>query len=212
MLRDSVVVPTEGSATRKRGRGRPRLSSTDDAILAATLELLNDGGTAHVSVDAVAARSGSAKTTIYRRWPTLESLIVDAMSLAVRRRIDQADEVREFDRLHGSPIHGAARQMLSLVREPMFQSSFPLMVRILLGEPELSARFRSEVFGPLRTIRYDALAELIARGDLGGRMDPGIALDMASGTILYRALMGRPVDEGIADEIADHVSRLMDPA
>jgi AcrR family transcriptional regulator len=201
---EPVVI--DESTTTKRRSGRPRRPSTDDKILRATLDLLRQGGPNAVTMDAIAERAGSAKTTIYRRWPSLESLIVDALRVAVRARLDQMEEIREFDKANGSPIRGAARQILNLVNEPLFQSSFPMMARILLGDRLLGDRFRAEVFAPLRAVRRGELLAMQASGQLREEMDPDLVLDLVFGAILYRALMAGRLDEDVADEIADIVS------
>jgi AcrR family transcriptional regulator len=211
MVSSAVASATGGSGEAKRGRGRPRLASTDDRILGATLELLQAGGAGQVTIDAVAARSGAAKSTIYRRWPSLENLIVDALRLALRGRRDQVDEIREFDSLQGSPVRGAARQVLSLVREPLFQSSFPTMARILLGDRSIADRFRASVFAPLRTVRRDELLDLMATGAIRRDVDPDLVLDMINGAVLYRALMAEPLDEEVVDRLAEIVGRSIQP-
>jgi AcrR family transcriptional regulator len=208
---DGLETSIDKSEPMKRGRGRPRLSSTNDRILHGTLELLRAGGPGEFTIEAVATHCGIAKTTIYRRWPTRESLIVDALRVAVRAQLDQVEEIRDFDNTHGSTVRGASRQILSLVNEPLFQSSFPMMARILLGDPALGDRFRAEVFAPLRAVRRDALLELIATGEIRPEVDPDLVLDMVNGTILYRALMAGRLDEGVADEIADLVARAISP-
>jgi AcrR family transcriptional regulator len=211
MVSSAVATATGGSGEAKRGRGRPRLASTDDRILGATLELLQAGGAGQVTIDAVAARSGAAKSTIYRRWPSLENLIVDALRLALRGRRDQVDEIREFDSLQGSPVRGAARQVLSLVREPLFQSSFPTMARILLGDRSIADRFRASVFAPLRTVRRDELLDMMATGAIRRDVDPDLVLDMINGAVLYRALLAEPLDEEVVDRLAEIVGRSIQP-
>jgi AcrR family transcriptional regulator len=67
----------------KRSRGRPRRAGADEEILRATRDLLDEGGYAAFNVDIVAARTGIAKTTIYRRWPTKGALVVAAIAAAV---------------------------------------------------------------------------------------------------------------------------------
>ncbi|MDA1559020.1 helix-turn-helix domain containing protein, partial [Bacillus cereus] len=51
-----------------------------EAILDATLGALIDRGYADLTVEAVASRAGVNKTTIYRRWPTLEDLLVETLT------------------------------------------------------------------------------------------------------------------------------------
>lgn len=60
-------------------RGRPRREGADEDILRATRELLDEAGYAAFNVDIVAERTGIAKTTIYRRWPTKGALVTAAI-------------------------------------------------------------------------------------------------------------------------------------
>jgi AcrR family transcriptional regulator len=60
--------------------GRPRSSAVSKAILDAVLDLIAEHGSiGAVSVDAVAARSGASKATIYRRWASKEELVAAAV-------------------------------------------------------------------------------------------------------------------------------------
>ncbi|WIX93367.1 TetR/AcrR family transcriptional regulator [Amycolatopsis sp. DG1A-15b] len=59
--------------------GRPRDSGRDLAILDATLSLLTEVGYEQLSIEAVAGRSGAAKTTIYRRYPDKAALVAAAV-------------------------------------------------------------------------------------------------------------------------------------
>src|SRR5258708_6987686 len=68
----------QGAATTS-SRGRPRSEKTRRAILGAATELLLEPGGGAVSMDAVAERAGASKATIYRWWPSRESLALDAL-------------------------------------------------------------------------------------------------------------------------------------
>jgi len=57
-------------------RGRPRDIDVDRRILIAARDLLLVNGYATLSIDEVADRAGVAKTTLYRRWPAKDHLIV----------------------------------------------------------------------------------------------------------------------------------------
>src|SRR5499427_6425677 len=58
-----------------------RTERSKHAILDATRELLSEGGVRALTVEAVAARSGVAKTTIYRRWRDKWALALDAVMI-----------------------------------------------------------------------------------------------------------------------------------
>ena len=62
-----------------RSRGRPRSEPARQAILAAATDLLLTRGVSAVSMDAIAERAGVSKATIYRWWPTKETLALDAL-------------------------------------------------------------------------------------------------------------------------------------
>jgi AcrR family transcriptional regulator len=54
-------------------------ASRDVALRKATLELLADVGYDRLTMEAVAARAGAGKTTLYRRWANKAQLVVDAV-------------------------------------------------------------------------------------------------------------------------------------
>lgn len=65
----------------RKAPGRPRSARADEAIVEAVLALLTDGVSAdQLSIEAVAARAGVGKATIYRRWSNKEALLVDAVA------------------------------------------------------------------------------------------------------------------------------------
>lgn len=70
---------TQVESVERRG-GRPRSEDADRAIINAVLDLLAEEGVSSMTIEGIAARAGVGKTTVYRRWPNKEALIVDAMA------------------------------------------------------------------------------------------------------------------------------------
>src|SRR5437016_14195863 len=68
-----------GPAGTTRRPGRPRSEQAEQAIIEATLDLFAEQGFEGVCVEAVAARAGVGKATIYRRWPNKEELLLAAL-------------------------------------------------------------------------------------------------------------------------------------
>lgn len=64
----------------KRTRGRPRRAGADEEILSVARQLLSDAGYRAFSVDDIATKTGIAKTTIYRRWPSKGALVAAAIA------------------------------------------------------------------------------------------------------------------------------------
>jgi len=65
--------------SRDKLRGRPRDETARRALLDAAYELVVERGYAAVSMDAIAAKAGSGKQTIYRWWPGKADLVLDAL-------------------------------------------------------------------------------------------------------------------------------------
>ena len=74
---DRPAAPSTHSGAEKLD---PRVQRSRDAVLTTTFELLGESGVGGFTVDEVARRSGVAKTTIYRHWPSREALVIDACS------------------------------------------------------------------------------------------------------------------------------------
>src|SRR5213595_2934911 len=79
--RSGPAAPSQGKAgtTQAPLRGRPRSEKAHKAILDAAAELLLAQGLEAVSMDDVAERAGVSKATIYRWWPTKETLALEAL-------------------------------------------------------------------------------------------------------------------------------------
>src|SRR5215831_4607774 len=60
-------------------RGRPRSEKARLAVLDAACDLFEEGGYPATTIEAIATRSGVAKTTIYRWWPNRAALVVELL-------------------------------------------------------------------------------------------------------------------------------------
>src|SRR5690349_15099964 len=108
----------------RKAPGRPRSARADEAIIEAVLNLFADGPSPDaMSIEAVAARAGVGKATIYRRWPNKEALIVDAVTSmkgtvpAVRGESVRDDLVALLGRVGQSPDNRSSRVMSCLLSE-----------------------------------------------------------------------------------------------
>src|SRR5258706_1692616 len=65
----------------RKGPGRPRSARVDEAIISSVIDMLVEGTTAEsLSIEAVAARAGVGKTTIYRRLANKDALLFEAVA------------------------------------------------------------------------------------------------------------------------------------
>jgi AcrR family transcriptional regulator len=128
----------------RRGRGRPRRAEADAEIVDAALAMLRAGGYRELSLDEVARRAGTAKSSIYRRWPSKAALAAEI----VRREVPapKGDAVAAFEALMNGPFGG--------------------IISSLIGEAQESAETRSIVLDLLSRYRAagdDALGPILLR-------------------------------------------------
>jgi AcrR family transcriptional regulator len=169
--------------TAPRGRGRPRSEEAHQAILAAVVELLPETGLAGLTIEAVAARAGVGKTTIYRRWSGKNELVVQAL--------------RHLSPVGSPPDSGSLRgdleAMVDLQRRRLAPSTLPrVMPRILAEaseEPELHAEIVRTAVQPIREILGEFVDRAVARGELREDVDRDALVDVLHALPVYLLLM-----------------------
>jgi len=177
--------------------GRKRSEDSRQAILTAAAELVAEVGYAGLSIEGIAARSGTGKQTIYRWWPSKADVLLEALAEKADLHIPIPDEgsyaadLRAF--LVASFALGRQAQVIEVLRALMAESQI---------NAEFGERFRAEF---LRR-RRDALGVLVdralARGDLPPVPRPATVADLVFGLIWYRVLATRdPIDDTQIDEL-----------
>ena len=184
-------------------RGRRRSPDTARAILDATRQILAERGVPGLTVEAVAARSGVAKTTIYRRWRTK-----DDVALAVV--IDMIEKVVKTPDLGDTRAELVAFVDLTVkaLRDTLMGPVMQGIVSQLATDPELAAGFHENVVG-LRFAEVDRLVEAgIARGDLRPDTDPMLVHELLFGAVYYHLFFrSDPLPGDLAERAVDLVLR-----
>jgi AcrR family transcriptional regulator len=101
--------------TDKRARGRPRRTEADAAIIEAARNLLREGGYRALSLDEVGRRARTAKTSIYRRWPSKAALAAEIVQREVPPPTgDEGGEaaVKAFADLLDGPFEGVVASLI----------------------------------------------------------------------------------------------------
>jgi AcrR family transcriptional regulator len=176
------------------GRGsRPggRSARVRSAVLAATADLITEGGYDLVEVSVVARRAGVHPTTIYRRWPTRAQLVGEAL-LEQARTLSPTPDTGSLE----ADLTRLLRDGAALVRTPAVRAMFQVL---LAGStdptPEVAAardRFWAAHFIEAHAI----VARATARSELPAGSDPATLIDLTVGPALLRLLlMGQELDE-----------------
>ena len=188
-------------ASRRSRGGRPRDASLDARILSETCALLAARGFRGLRIDEVARRAGVPKSTIYRRWPSLAELAVDAVDAALgpRERPPGDDPLADLSAF-------VVRAHACFAASPL-AGVLPQIALELVGRPEAQAAYRDRVIAPLRNSAIDAVERARAAGQWPGP-DPVTSVDMMIGTIAYRLnYLGCASSLEEAFEVAEAVAR-----
>jgi AcrR family transcriptional regulator len=166
-----------------RGTGRPRDPKLDRAILDATLEQLAEGSYDALTIEAVAARAGVGKASVYRRFAGKEELVIEAIASLVEQPEPAAD----------ASVRDELVTMLEAVRRKSDSSLagklFPRLLGASAENPELMKRYRAQVLDPRRRRFLDVLARGVAEGLVRPDVDLDHALDLMVGPMAYRNLI-----------------------
>ncbi|MGI5125769.1 TetR/AcrR family transcriptional regulator [Pseudonocardia sp. CA-107938] len=181
--------------------GRRRSEETRHAILAAALDELTERGYAGLTIEGIAARAGSGKQTIYRWWPSLADVVLDAMLERAADLIPDpatgtlAGDLREF-------VTATFRQ-----GPPQREILSGLMAQAVL-DPDFAAAFRERFI----TARRTALRAVLDRAALDPDVDPELLVDVVFGVLWYRLLVGHaPLDDAEGEALAELVVRAAQP-
>ena len=192
----SAAADTGRSGADHRRPGRPRSEQAEQAIIEATLDLFAEQGFEGVCVEAVAARAGVGKATIYRRWPNKEELLLAAFG-SLKSPYPEPGGVCARDDLVA---------MLSVMCADMADPRKARRYALLLGEgrkyPRLMERYTETVVKPRREAMRAVIRRGIESGELRADTDVEIAQLALTGTVLARE---KSADGGLDGDFAARV-------
>ena len=169
---------TEAGPAASRRPGRPRSEQAEQAIIEATLDLFAEQGFEGVCVEAVAARAGVGKATIYRRWPNKEELLLAALG-SMKSPFPEPKGVSARD------------DLVAIVEVMCADKADPRKARryaLLLGEgekyPRLMKRYKETVVEPRRDVIRAVIRRGIQTGELRADTDVEVAMLALMGAVL----------------------------
>jgi AcrR family transcriptional regulator len=183
--------------------GRKRSEESRQAILTAAAELVGEVGYAGLSIEGIAARSGTGKQTIYRWWPSKADVLLEALAVKADLHIPIPDE--------GS-YEADLRAFLTATFTLGRRAQIVEVLRALMAEAQISPAFGDRFREGFLKRRRDALSVIVARaaarGDLPPAVRPATVADIVFGVIWYRLLATRdPVDDAVIEELVAVLAR-----
>jgi AcrR family transcriptional regulator len=180
--------PPADSADRETIRERPRGARSDrvhQSVLAATQELLIEGGLPAATVDAISARSGVSKATIYKHWPSRTAVAAKAFGRLMADALPLPDT--------GSTVGDLTEQVR---RVSAFYASVPLgtvfaqLTAACVDDPAGAVYFRQYFLDGRREAIKILWHRAVDRGDVSAATSVDDAIDLLFGPLIFRRLSG----------------------
>jgi AcrR family transcriptional regulator len=182
----------------KSARGRPRDPAIRKKILAAAAQLLNEGGISAVTMEAVAAKAGVGKPTLYREWPNAASVAMSAFLETTRPQPQKKRKGRALDALRDQ-LHAIAKGFATRAGR-----NTAMMIAAAQNDSELAKIFRNRFILGRREEGRAILRVAIAAGELRADIDIEAALDLIYAPLYFRLLIGHgALDADFTDAILD---------
>jgi AcrR family transcriptional regulator len=183
----------------RAGARAPRGNATTEALRGAVRGMLEELGYQALTMEGVAARSGVAKTSIYRRWPSKAEMVFDLMlhsSEELPPLVDRGSLAGDIDALAG--------RMVALVAGPLGRRIFPGLIGDASGDPALMERLRTTVVLDGRKQIAEVLERSVCRGELADTEAVPDLQAVLLGAVMMLVLFEPEIDEGLLrNKIAD---------
>jgi AcrR family transcriptional regulator len=194
---------TPVTALRKRG------AALEDAILEAAFAELTEVGYTAFSVEGAAGRARTGKASIYRRWPTKQELVMDALL----RRIPTPEQCGVVVDLDDSlttrdVLLQVAEAIASVITSPAGDAMRAIKCEAM-GDPELAKLIDNRFQAPRRAFLMSVLQRGVARGEVRPEAATHLVADVLPSVLTHRVILQRePITER---DIVDIMEQVMIP-
>ncbi|BEP13825.1 TetR/AcrR family transcriptional regulator [Acidothermaceae bacterium B102] len=182
------------------GSTRRRGPDLENAILDATLDLLAESGVGGVTMEGVAAAAKTGKASVYRRWPSKEDLLVDAMRHALPP-------------LDAAPDTGSVRDdlvALLVIMLEVINSKRGCAIQAFMFDNSVDKALMQVIKSRAMEPRHQMLVDVLARGRDRGEVRPDAVnaqtAEVGPALIVHQYLMhGPPVPDAFVVQLVDTV-------
>ncbi|MCX5036166.1 TetR-like C-terminal domain-containing protein [Streptomyces coelicoflavus] len=188
-------------------RRASRAADRTDAIMRSTLELAQENGFAKLSIEAVAARSGVGKHTVYRRWPSRGLLFLDSVLSLNTGGLDHPDT---------GDVVADLRTVMTKAADLLGRPPWGPLYRDLIGEaqhdPKVAAALNQRFIEPQTANTLARLRAARDQGQIAPDFDLDLAMEILSGPLYFRLLVTQePISPAYIDRILEAVFAGMGP-
>jgi len=179
----------------------PRGEAARKKIIAATRDLILDHGLAAFNVEAVAAASGSARSTIYRHWPEPHDLLVETLTSMGR------DFPTPDTGALRSDLRACAAILRPMLDDPRTRRLILDVTRAAAEDPKLD-RIRRDLLADRRQPVRVILQRAIARGEIDPDIDMNLAMHLVEGPLMSATvLQNLPITDEMVSEMVERIGK-----
>jgi len=177
----------------------PRVERSRRIILEAALAELGESGYGALTIEAVAARAGVGKSTIYRHWSGKLALVEDAFrTMKAYALVPEGGSIRER-------VIGFLEQVAGLIEQSTYSACMPALIEAAERDPQVR-EFHCQFSAERRAVLADVLRDAIAKGELPKNADADLLTDALLGPIVMQRLMFfEPFDPKRVPALVDQV-------
>jgi AcrR family transcriptional regulator len=180
------------------------------AILAAATDLVHEVGYRRVTIEAIAARAGVGKQTIYRWWPSKGAVVLDGLLAAVNEDPDDLSLPDTGD--VSADLRGVVRAIVDELADPKLSGTTRALMTEMQEDAEFADMVRERLLGPQLRAIADRLRAAQQAGQLRADLDLPVAVELLVGPLYHRWLLRTaPLTEAYADTVTDLALRALAP-
>ncbi|MEV4369375.1 TetR/AcrR family transcriptional regulator [Nonomuraea sp. NPDC049637] len=188
-----------------------RSERSRQAILQAARELVSEVGYAKVSVEAIAARAGVGKQTIYRWWRSKGAVVFDSFLALSEGGHDQGVTLPDTGDIEAD-LKTVMRATVAEFADPAFEAPIRALNLEIVADPELAAQYREKLAGPVDEAKKARLRSARQAGQLAPDADLDLALELLYAPLYQRWLLRTgPLTPQYADALVDLALKALRP-
>jgi AcrR family transcriptional regulator len=181
------------------------------AILEAARELISEVGYSKVSIEAIAARAGVGKQTIYRWWPSKGAVIFDSF-LALSTGADGQGMALPDTGDVEADLKLVMRATAAEFADPDLEAPIRALNSEIMNDPDLAAQYREKLAGPVDDAKKVRLRSAHQAGQLAADADLDLVLEVLYAPLFQRWLhRSGPLTAEYADALVDVMLKAFRP-
>ncbi|WP_406315215.1 TetR/AcrR family transcriptional regulator [Streptosporangium sp. NBC_01639] len=188
-----------------------RSERSRQAIFAATRAMISEAGYGKVSIEAIAARAGVGKQTIYRWWPSKGTLIFDSILALSEDAEGQGIALPDTGDIEAD-LKLVMRATVAEFADPDFERPIRALTTEIINDLDLVTQYQEKLARPMDDAKKARLRSAQQAGQLAADADLDLVLEVLYAPLFQRWLhRSGPLTAEYADALVDITLRAFRP-